>query len=159
MLITLEQSLASTIRYVQDHSDENIILYFEKIPETFAVPSIYFPVPWTESKKISLGTYSVVVNFECWFLASTDWLAQEAADNVKYALLLDNCIIPRINLEGNAEKKGFVATEPSTKKIGDGTVRLSFRVKQYFSKAQEAVQAVNKIQTVWASVAKEEKNV
>ena len=40
--IELEQSFASVVRYIQNKADNNAALYFDDLPEAFAVPSLYF---------------------------------------------------------------------------------------------------------------------
>ena len=47
--IELEQSFASVVRYIQNKADNNAALYFDDLPEAFAVPSLYFPVPRTDT--------------------------------------------------------------------------------------------------------------
>ena len=39
--IELEQSFASVVRYIQNKADNNAALYFDDLPEAFAVPSLF----------------------------------------------------------------------------------------------------------------------
>ena len=55
--IELEQSFASVVRYIQNKADNNAALYFDDLPEAFAVPSLYFPVPRTDTRKVTFSTY------------------------------------------------------------------------------------------------------
>ena len=74
MEITLEQTLASAVRYIQNRAATKQAPYFDDIPESFTVPALYFPVPQTASKKVTFSTYLTTIRTEAWFVASTDWL-------------------------------------------------------------------------------------
>jgi len=51
----LEQSIASVIRYIQSTTCLTD-LYIDDLPEAFAVPSLYFPVPRTDTRKVTVDT-------------------------------------------------------------------------------------------------------
>lgn len=145
MEIQLEQSLAAAVRYVQDHTEQGVKLYFDEIPENFYVPSVYFPVPRTASKKVTFDTFLVTVYFEVWFMASSDWLAEGAAVGVRDSLLLDNCRIDSFSKDGKSTGKIFHVTDVETNTVESGIVKLSFGIQHYFSKAQDAEASIGKI--------------
>ena len=145
MDITLERSLTAAVRYIQDHSGEGTKLYFDEIPESFYVPSIYFPVPRTTSKKVSLDTYRTTVCMEAWFLASEDWLAEDAAVRIRDAILLDDCKIPFVSKDGLLLEKGFRVGEPEVKPAGDRTVKLLVNLNTYMQKARPVHPAMENI--------------
>ena len=66
MDIPLEQSIGSVVKYITERDSESIKVYFNNIPDEFAVPSLYFPIPNVESKKVSLSSYVNRISFEVW---------------------------------------------------------------------------------------------
>ena len=76
--IELEQSIASVVRYIQNKADNNATLYFDDLPEAFAVPSLYFPVPRTDTQKVTFDTYLTTLYLDTWFMEATDWQAYSA---------------------------------------------------------------------------------
>lgn len=149
MEITLERSLTAAVRYIQDHTEEGTKLYFDEIPESFYVPSIYFPVPRTTSKKVSLDTYRTTVYMEAWFLASEDWLAEEAAVKIRDEILLNDCKIPFVGEDGAVMRKGFRVEEPEVKPAGDRTVKLLVNLNTYMHKTKQVYPAVENIMIAW----------
>lgn len=145
MEITLEQSLAAAVRYVQDHLEEGTCLYFDDMPENFCVPSVYFPVPRTVGKKVTFDTYLMTIYFEAWFMANTDWQAEGAAAVVRESLLIDNCRIDSRDIDGNTTGKIFHVTDVETNPVETGIIRLSFGIQHYFSRAQETKSEIGKI--------------
>lgn len=141
----LEQCLGSAVRYIQDNADGEPALYFDDLPEDFSVPALYFPVPTSRAKKATFDTYLNTIYFEAWFIASTDWLAQGAAATVRDCLMLDDCCISIINKDGTLAGKAYRTSEPETVPLDTGIVRLSFQIRNYFSKSKEAGEKVNKI--------------
>lgn len=140
----LEQALGSAVRYVQSKAKAKV-LYFDDIPENFVTPSIYFQVPRSNSQKVTFTTYKTTLHFVAWFLYPGDWDAEIAAAGVRDCLLLDDCVIDRMNKDGTIAGKGFRVTPPVTTPIDTGIMELSFDILSYFSKEKEQAEAVNKI--------------
>lgn len=132
-ILALEQSLASAVRYIQNHSKIETAPYFDEEPEQYKVPSLYFPVPWTQSKKVTLSTYRSTLIFQCQFMASTDWEAYQTAVNVRDCMLLDGCGIPLMNKDGTLSNSFVRIVNPEVKKIERGIVQLSFELMHYFT--------------------------
>ena len=97
--IELEQSFASVVRYIQNKADNNAALYFDDLPEAFAVPSLYFPVPRTDTKKVTFSTYLTTLYLDTWFMEATDWQAYADAATVRDSLMMDECKVRVIRLE------------------------------------------------------------
>lgn len=131
--LRLEQSLASAVRYIQNRSGIETAPYFDEEPEAYMVPSLYFPVPWTRSKKVTLSTYRSSLIINCQFMASTDWEAYQTAVNVRDCILLDGCCIPLMKKDGTLEKTSVRIVDPEVKRIERGIVQLSFELQHYFT--------------------------
>lgn len=129
----LQACLASCVKYIQDHSQIIAPPYFDEIPENFYVPSIYFPVPITESRKATLSTWRTDIHMECWFAAPTDWEAFAYADAVRDCILSDGCAIDILNQDGTKSGSRVRITEPSIRKQEDRIVRMAFTIRDYFS--------------------------
>lgn len=132
-ILALEQCLASAVRYIQNHAGFEGAPYFDEEPEEYRVPSLYFPVPWTQSKKVTLASYRSTLIFQCQFMASTDWEAYQTAINVRDCLLLDGCCIPMMNKDGTVSDSAVRILEPEVRKIERGIVQLSFDIQHYFT--------------------------
>ena len=132
MDIVLEQAFASIIRYVQDHASAEK-LYFDELPENFAVPSIYFPVPTTESTKATFETWMTEIYVDVWFMGATDWLANAGACAVRDSLLHDECCIGIINEDGTVSGDKLRLAPPRTMKLSERCVQLTLRLRHYHS--------------------------
>lgn len=132
MEITLEQSLASAIRYIQDNSDEGMEYYFGEIPENYFVPSVYFQIPFLSGEKATLRTYRKTLTMNVWFMASETWDAQTSAATMLEKMMMDNCIFPIVSKDGTRTGGGSRIKEPSTRKIEEGIVQLTFSFDTYF---------------------------
>lgn len=142
--IELEQYLASAVRYIQNRAETKQAPYFDDVPKDFAVPSLYFPVPQTRSKKVTFQTYLTTIRVEAWFFAATDWEAYADAANVRDCLLLDDCRIDVMEKDGTLTGKIFRVTEPEIREIDTGIVKLSFEIRHYFSAGKESGEKANK---------------
>ena len=107
MEITLEQGLAAVVRYIQDHAEEGTKLYFDELPEDFYVPSVYFQIPFTSGRKSTLRTYCTTITLNCWFMEAQDWDAYAKAADMRDLIMLNNCIVPLYDLDGNRTGKGI----------------------------------------------------
>lgn len=132
MDITLEQSLAAAVRYIQDNAIEGTKLYFDEIPEDFYVPSVYFQVPYTAGKKVTLRSYRTTLTMNCWFMEAKDWDAYARAADMRDCLMMDDCKIPVFNEDGEPTGTCLRIGEPDTHKIDEGIVQLSFTIDAYF---------------------------
>ena len=133
-IANLRDCLASAVRYVQDHAlSIEAAPYFDEIPENFIVPSIYFPVPRTETRKASLSSWRTDIFMECWFAAATDWQAFGYAEAVRDSILADGCAIDIVAADGTATGAKVRVTEPAIRKQEDRIVRLAFTIRNYHS--------------------------
>ena len=132
MDIPLEQSIGSVVKYIIERDSESIIAYFEDLPDEFAVPSLYFPVPYIESQKVTLRSYVNRISFEVWVFDRSNWEAESRAACLRDALMLDGLVIPILNKDGSVTGKGLRIMEPTQRKQEKGLVILTFTVKDYF---------------------------
>lgn len=148
MDITLEQDLASAIRFIQDNATEGTEFYFGEIPEDYKVPSIYFQVPYSLGSKATLRSYKTKVTLNVWFMAGTTWDAQSDAAGMMKTILLNDCIFPLVDMSGNKLKAGLRISDPETKKIETGIVQLTFSFNSYFHQKKD----VPKVQKFYAEM-------
>lgn len=148
MDITLEQDLASAIRFIQDNATEGTEFYFGEIPEDYKVPSIYFQVPYSLGSKATLRSYKTKVTLNVWFMAGTTWDAQSDAAGMMEKILLNDCVFPLISTSGNKLKAGLRISDPETKKIENGIAQLTFSFNSYFYPEKD----VPKVQKFYAEM-------
>ena len=137
MEFTLEQAFASMVRYVQGKAGSDDKLYLDELPEDFVVPSIYFPVPITESRQVTFDTWLTEIYVDIWFMGATDWAANSDAVQVRNALLRDRCVIDIISSSGEPTGRKFRVTEPRLQKKSENCVSVSLRVRNYVSWVEE----------------------
>lgn len=145
MDINLEQCLASVVRYIQLRAKNSPQLYFDDLPENFVVPSLYFPIPRSTSRRVTLQSWLTKITMEVWFMASTDWLAYADAVSVRDCILQDECAMDIMERDGTVSGKMVRITEPQVITQGTGIVKLSFSVKDYFAKGVDQETKANKI--------------
>lgn len=146
MDVRLERGLRSAVKYIQDNDREGIEVYFDEIPNSFYVPSLYFPVPYSSTKKVTLTAYCITTNIQCWFMERRDYDANVRATKVRDAVLMDGCVVPVVNEDGADTGKKVRVTEPEIKRIDEGIIQLAFSVKEYISREayeQRKVQGVD----------------
>lgn len=146
MDIVLERALASVVTYIQNNDVEGVKPYFNEIPGSFYLPSIYFPVPYSSVSKVTLSTYCITTNIQCWFMEKKDWDANARAVHVRDMLLLDECAIPFMEKDGTDTGKKIRVTEPEIKRIDEGIIQLAISLREYASPEaleQQKVQEVD----------------
>ena len=155
MNIPLEQSIGSVVRYIKDRDGESIKAYFDEVPEGYAVPSLYFPVPYIECRKVSLRSFRISIMMEVWVMDRSNWEAEKRAAALRDSLLLDDLVIPVRALDGKLTGKSIRTLEPTQRKIDTGVVSLNFTVREYIHAEASAVKAEH-IYTVWKMISQEE---
>lgn len=150
MDITLEQDLASAIRFIQDNAAEGTEYYFGEIPEDYKVPSIYFQTPFTFGSKATLRSYKTKVTLNVWFMDRTTWDAQKNATDMMEDIMLSDCVFPIVDLDGNKLKTGLRVSDLETKRIENEIIQLSFSFNSYFYPKKD----VPKVQKFYAEMQK-----
>ena len=154
MNINLEQSLAAVVRFIQDNSEEGTQLYFDEIPEDFYVPSVYFQIPYTAGRKATLSSYCTTMTMNIWFMAHLDWEAQAQAASMRDEIMLHDCLVPVVDEDEKKTGKALRVTPPSTRKIDEGIVQLSFSFDVYFHLKKQG-EKMQKLYLVWQTIKQE----
>lgn len=149
MDVTLEQSLASAVRYIQEHDIDGARNYFDEVPESFYVPSRYFPVPNTSSRKVSLSAYCTEITMEVWFMDRTDWEANARATAIRNQIILNRCRLPIVNSDGSYTGEKLRVKEPELRKIDEGIVRATILIQDYFRVEDDALEKVQEYIYNW----------
>lgn len=153
--VTLEQSIASVVRYIIDNDVEGSKAYFDEIPDSYYSPSIYFPVPYVEGQQVTLMSYLNTITFVAWFQAKTDWEAEARAAKVRDALMLDRLHIPILNKDGTETGQSIAVDQPQQRKIEEGIVSLTITAKDYFSEKKNDVPKASLISLAWGKATEE----
>lgn len=132
----LEQSIASVIRYIQSTTGLTD-LYFDDLPEAFAVPSLYFPAPRTDTRKVTFDTYLTTLYLDTWFMESSDWRAYATAAETRDSLMMDDCKVYFANEDGTLNKKYIRLTNPTISSIDTCIVKMTCGIKHYCSMNRE----------------------
>lgn len=150
MDVRLADALSSVVTYIQDNDVEGANPYFDEIPGSFYVPSIYFPVPYSSVRKVTLITYCITTNVQCWFMERKDWDAGARAEHMRDVLLMDGCVVPLRERDGTGTGKSVRVTEPEIKRIDEGIVQLAFSLKEYVSPEDIEQQKIQEIDVNYA---------
>lgn len=125
--ISLEQYLGSAQAYIMKHAVAGTKAYYNKVPEGFLIPSVFFPVPWTTTTKAMIGNaFTKRVHFECDFFDRDAWAANADAELVQDALQADRCIIPVLEKDGSPVGYGFHISDLRVQQNDDGDVSMQF---------------------------------
>lgn len=155
MEIALDQAMASIIRYVQDKAGEGTKFYYEDVPESFYVPSVFFPVPSTTSKIATLSTCRITLSVDIWFMRRNNWDAYKAAMDMQNLILTDGRRIPIVAEDGTFAGKNLLLEEVGTRKIDEGIVQLSIRANLYTRKETAQTQ-MKKLCILWGKITADE---
>lgn len=152
-LAGLQACLASCVKYIKDSSGITAPPYFNELPENFYVPSIYFPVPRTETRKVTLSSWRTDIHMESWFAACTNWEAFAYAEAVRDAIIQDGCAIAVLEQDGTESGAMVRITEPVIRKQEDRIVRMAFTIKDYHQYEPDDEDTVSNIYIAWNAVA------
>lgn len=135
MEILLEQELGSIVRFVQDNA-EHLHRYFLEVPENFLIPAIYFPIPETEAKKVTLNTMETTLTWYINVFAVDSIQAYNEASRITNQIIFQRCRIPIRNAEGQEEDKELRLLPPKVKKVERGIAQIVLSVKRYTELAE-----------------------
>ncbi|MEG1894640.1 MAG: hypothetical protein RR162_00270 [Oscillospiraceae bacterium] len=119
----LEQEIASVIKFTLDRAN-NPSPYYYKVPQSFAVPSAYFPTPEIETRGETFSTYAMSYTWFIKFFHKTTQASYDMALLVLLALKSNRNLVPLIDIEGNPTGKSIRIKDPTLATVEDGTVQL-----------------------------------
>lgn len=125
-MVVLEQEIASVIRFVTD-ALPTLTPYYQRLPEGFLVPAVYFPPPVMTSRGDTLKTYALEYDWHITFFASTDGDAQAHARNALNAICAARRLIPLIDESGGKTGKGVRLKDPSLDRADENAYQIELR--------------------------------
>lgn len=112
----LEQEIASIMRFVLDNA-AGAAPYYDRLPEGFMVPSIYFPAPEIETRGETFATYALDYAWYIKVFHVNARPAHELALSVLTAIKAARNFIPLIDSTGKQTGKGFRLKDPELKNL------------------------------------------
>lgn len=134
----LDQELASIIHTVLAAADNPTPLY-HNVPEGFAVPSVFFPVPEQFGGSSSLSSYEISYMWFIKFFASESADAYSMASNVLEHIVSRRNAIPLYDTEGELIGKSMRIGYPRIRKIEDGVVQMQIEwnsIRPYYEETE-----------------------
>lgn len=129
MAVQLEQEIASIIRFMLDNSG-NPSPYYYRIPQSFAVPAAYFPVPEIDTGAETLTSYNMDYTMFVKYFAKTSEGSYILGQMIAEYIRRKRNKIPLIDIDGSVVKGKYVRLrDPSIKLLDDGAcqVQISWR--------------------------------
>ena len=130
MQVSIEQELASIVRFIEANLS-GLDKIFERIPEDFHVPSVFFPMPELTAKKMTMQTMRTTMTWYIKFFASSDVEAYTLASTIESLILYRNCHIPLYAEDGTEEEKTLPVTVPEVIKVDYGVYQIKIACERY----------------------------
>ena len=143
-VISLEQEIASVIKFILDVSG-NPAPYYWEMEQDFIVPAIYFPPPLIESDGHTFDKYSLSFSWYIKFFHSDTTSAHFMCQKALAAIQGRRCYIPLIDEKGNLTKHAFRLKDPKMRGVDDGAVQLTLMwdsPRAYFVKPRDSYKKV-----------------
>ncbi len=122
--LVLEQELASIMNFCYENSGKPAVYYY-KMPEDFAVPSLYFPTPEITTIGETFLTYAIdymwIIN--CFHTHSE--LAYALGFDILTSLKVHRNLIPLLDETGKGTGQGLRLNDPSLKVVDTGAAQLT----------------------------------
>lgn len=119
----IEQEIASIIRFVLEACGDPTP-YYHNIPESFVVPSVYFPVPETEFQPDTFSGYRAEYSMFVSFFHSSTELAYQLAAPVCHSINAARRQIPEIDYDGKWTGKYVRIQDTRLKKADECAYQL-----------------------------------
>ena len=113
----LEKEVASIIRFILD-SAEGLTPYYHNIPESFAVPSVFFPSPEITFQPDTFSAYKGEYTMFAEFFHSSTELAYQIALPVCRSINSARRLVPEIDYDGK-RTGGYIRIENTQLKKAD----------------------------------------
>lgn len=115
----LEQEIASIMKFTLEKAG-NPAPYYNRVPEGFLIPSVYFPVPEVTTRGETFRTYALEYMWFIKFFGLDERRAHELAFSVLTAIKARRNLIPLIDTKGQPTGRSFRLKDPELKRL-DGT--------------------------------------
>ena len=134
----LEQETASTAAFILN-ALVGVTPYYWEVPESFAVPSVFFPTPEIDTAGDSLDTYEMAYTWLVKFFHKTDGEAQNLAQTALVAIKKARNCIPLFNKDGTPVGKSFRLLDPSIRQVERGAWQMEIRwhSPRYFDEGEK----------------------
>lgn len=119
----LEQEIASIIKFTLDKAN-NPFPYYYNVPQSFAVPAAYFPVPEISTRGESFRTYAMEYSWFIKFFHRNSQTAYAMVSSVLAALKGNKNRVPLIDTDGNSTGKNIRLKDPTVSSADDGAIQL-----------------------------------
>ena len=120
----LEQEIASIIKWMLDNSG-NPNPYYYAIPQSFAVPAAFFPVPEIETGGETLSSYNMDYTMFVKFFARTREEAYRLGLLATTATRTARNLVPLIKEDGEKAGSGIRIRDPELKVLDDGAAQMT----------------------------------
>lgn len=121
----IEQEMASIIRFVLDAA-ENPSPYYWRMPQSFRIPSMYFPPPEITSAGDTFTTYALTYAWYIKAFGYSDGAAYELARKAMEKIRRYRNLIPLIGEDGEEDAEHYVRVDdPSVRMADTGVCTLS----------------------------------
>lgn len=135
----LEQEIASVMRFVLDHA-AGAAPYYDKLPEGFLLPAVYFPAPEIETRGDTFETYALEYSWFIKVFHINARPAHELALSIVTAITAARNLIPLIDETGTATGKGFRLDDLELKNLDEtpsaAQIALYWRSPRYYNAAE-----------------------
>lgn len=122
----LEQETASIIAFILKNTN-GLHPYYYEVPQSFRIPSVYFPEPELSSKALNLGAYRLEYILRIQFRDKDSPSVNKAATAAFTAILGKRRILPRINENGEPDGSFFMLKYPEVKILDTGVAQLTVK--------------------------------
>ena len=119
-MVTPEQEAASVMRCILD-AVGNLRPYYHNIPEEFAVPSVFFPMPEVTAEPDTFLSYSADYQWYVKFFAGTTGEAYGAGMTALTAIQAGRRLVPLLNEAGERTGERLRLNDLSLKAVDDET--------------------------------------
>ena len=118
----IEQEIASIAKFLYDTSNSE--LYWDKVPEDFQIPAMYFPIPQSFNDNEAVEHFTTSYNWFIKIFQSTTSRAMEVAQDLAFKISSENCKIPLLNIDGSLTGKKLSVKNLRTSELDDKTAQL-----------------------------------
>ena len=118
----LEQKVASLAHFIRPFVTKE---YFMNVPENFATPSAFFPIPEISCVEHSLSSYMTKYQLYLKVFDKNSFAAWEVVTEIVKAIKKAGKRIPLYDVKGKKTGKRFKLMDADTKKLDEGVIQLS----------------------------------